>query len=53
MTPLAAGAVENARPDGKSENLDEPSDVLPIADWIEQRLVFNEVMLVEILFPPV
>ena len=53
VAALPAGDVEDARADVESENFDEPRDFLAIALEGEQRLIFSEVLIVEVGRPPV
>lgn len=52
VAPLAAGTVENASADREREDLDEARDLTTIANQIEQRLVLEEIGLVEVRAPP-
>ena len=49
---LAAWHIENARPDRQREHLHQSSDVAAVPLLGEQRLVFPEVLRVEIGRPP-
>jgi hypothetical protein len=48
VAALPAGDVEDARADVESENFDESRDFLAIALEREQRLIFSEVVIVEV-----
>ena len=50
---LAARDVEDPRAVRRAEDLDEPRDFVPIALEGEQRLVLEQVLGVEVVFPPV
>ena len=53
MAALPAGDVEDARAGVESENFDEPRNFLAIALEGEQRVIFSEVLIVEVGRPPV
>ncbi|MEO6526101.1 MAG: hypothetical protein ABIP93_05715 [Gemmatimonadaceae bacterium] len=52
VTPLAARHIEDARPARQCEELDEPRDFLPVASEIEDGLILEQVVGVEVRFPP-
>src|SRR4029453_18085887 len=53
VAALPARHVENPRSSRQPEYVDEPSDLTTIAGEIEDRAVFEEVLGVEVLRPPV
>ena len=53
MASLAARAFENASARRESEDLDQPRDLSPVPLEREERLVFEEVLGVEVRRPPV
>ncbi len=53
MPALAAGDVEDLRAIRGAENVDDARDFLPIALEGEERLVLEQVLRVEVIFPPV
>jgi hypothetical protein len=53
VSPLAARAIENARADGKFQDLDQAADVTPIALEIEEGLVFDQIPVIEVRGPPI
>jgi hypothetical protein len=50
---LPARAIQNARGDGKLQDLDEPSDLAAVALQVEERLVLDEILRVEVRLPPI
>jgi hypothetical protein len=52
VSPLAAGAIEDAGSGRETEHVDESRDLEPIPREIEERLVFLQVAIVEIRGPP-
>ena len=53
MSSLATRNVENSRPRGKAEQLDQPSNFTPIALRREDWLVLEEILGVEVGAPPI
>src|SRR6266496_2789970 len=52
VTTLPTWSIENARADGKSQNFDDTRDFGAITLRGEDRSVFQEIMRIEIAFPP-
>ena len=52
MAPLPAGDVEDARAGGKLEELEQPRHLVPVTLQGEERLVLEEVLIVEVAAPP-
>jgi hypothetical protein len=52
VPPLAAGAIQDARSDRELEDVDQAGDFTPVARQVEQRLVLEEIRLVEVRSPP-
>ncbi len=52
VASLSAGDVEQARTGWKPEDVDESSDFMSVALEREQRLVFEQVLSVEVALPP-
>jgi hypothetical protein len=53
VAALAARHIENARPRGKLQQIDETRDFPAVALEREERLVLEEIMRVEVRRPPV
>jgi hypothetical protein len=49
---LTAWHVQNTRPDGKSEQIYQPSDLLAVALWREKKTVLEQIVGVERRLPP-
>lgn len=52
MAPLPARNIEEARADGKLEQVEQARDVAPILFRREERFVFEEIVSVEVRRPP-
>jgi hypothetical protein len=52
MSALTAGHIEDARPDGKLEEVDQPGGVAAILLRGEKRLVLEQIVGVEVRRPP-
>jgi len=52
VPPLTTRCIENARADGKSQNFDDTSNFGAVTLCSEDRRVFEEIMRIEIAFPP-
>jgi len=53
MPPLAARDVENSCSGRRAEDVDEPGDLAPVALEGEEWLVLEQILRVEVVFPPV
>jgi hypothetical protein len=53
VTSLSARHVEQSSAGRESEQIDEPADLPPIAAEVEDRLILEQVVLVEVLRPPI
>jgi hypothetical protein len=52
VASLATWSIENARAHGKSQNLDDTCDFRAVALRSENGSVLEEIMRIEIAFPP-
>ena len=52
MSPLATGTIQDPCADRQLEDVDEARDLAAIAGQVEQRLVLEEIRLVEVRAPP-
>ncbi|HEX6574928.1 MAG TPA: hypothetical protein VF042_08135 [Gemmatimonadaceae bacterium] len=52
MSALSAGYIEKARTCRQTKEIDQPRNFLPVAREGKDRLVFEQIMGVEIRLPP-